>query len=741
MHGRLDAQLRRAVALHNQRLPEQAALLYVEILRAQPYHPDALHLLGVAETQLGRPRSGLEWIAKSLAINPNQPAAIANQGNAHLSLDEPADALACYEAALASWPDYAPALYGRGNALAVLGQLAAALECFERATELNPKFVEALIARAGVLCKLDRPQEALASCDRAITASPAVAQAHIGRAAALRALKVYGAALKSADRAVELAPTLADAFLERGHALAEFNQTDAAIADYERAMRLKPTLASAWSSHGLALSLQGRFRESLASLRRALELDPRLPYVPGASLHAKLQLCDWSGYTEAVPTIDTAVELDEPVDFPFSFLAVSDSPRLQLKCARRFADLHRLEAAVLRPAEGSTTSISTMKHRDDPVIRVAYISADFLEHPTSYLMAGLFEKHDRQCFEITGISLRDDDFSPTARRVKAAFDRIVSAEWLSDAALADRIRDLKVDVAVDLMGYTGAHRAGLWAHRPAPVQVSYLGFPATTGSRNVDYVIADDFLIPEAERDAYSESIAYLPECFQANDDQRPTSGETPTRAQMNLPSTGLVLCSFHSSYKLNPPLFDRWSRILSGIPGSVLWLLGGNPALEDNLTREAVARGIAPERLVFAQPLPYPNHLARLALADLCLDTLPFNGGATTSDALWAGVPVVSCAGRSFASRMSGSLLHAIGIPELATRSLDEYERLALALGRAPQSLARLRAKLAENRRSAPLFNTDRFRQHLEAAYTVMVQRQRSGLAPATFRVPLTAC
>jgi predicted O-linked N-acetylglucosamine transferase (SPINDLY family) len=496
--------------------------------------------------------------------------------------------------------------------------------------------------------------------------------------------------------------------------------------------------------------------EAEQSLRRALELDPHLPYARGARLHAQLQVCDWSGYAETVAAIEAAVERDEPVDFPFSFLAVSDVPRLQLKCAHRFARLQRggikspapPMGFVARPAapeqpeqpeQPASAAPPALGRRHPSVIRVAYLSADFLEHPTSYLMAGVFEKHDRQRFDITGICLRDDDESPTARRVKAAFDRVIPAQSLSDADLARRIRDLRVEVLVDLMGYTGAHRAALLAQRVAPVQANYLGFPGSTGSRDIDYLIADEFLIPYGARSTYTESIAYLPECFQANDDRRPLAGHAPTRAQQGLPATGLVLCSFHSSYKLNPPLFDCWARILAGMPGSVLWLLGGNPTLEDNVRREAAARGLSARQLVFARPLPYPDHLARLALADLCLDTVPFNGGATTSDALWAGVPVLTCAGRSFAARMSGSLLHAVGMPELVAGSLEEYERLALQIGSTPGLLTGLRAKLSESRRRAALFDTDRFRRHLEAAYTVMVDRQRSGLAAATFRIPAT--
>ncbi len=727
MSGDANTQLQRAVALHSQGLPTEAALLYAEVLRHDPDHPDALHLMGVTETQLGRPRSGLEWIRRSLAINPDQPGAIANQGNAFLALKESEQALACYDEALRHWPSYSVALYGRGNALSSLGKPAEALSSFERALALTPTFLEALLARAGVLRKLDRYEDALAVYDEAIALSPGLAQPHIERAATQLALKAHDEAMSSIDNALQLAPRSAEAFALRGQALAELDRKGEALEAYQQALRLDPAHAELWFNFGVTLSSQGQYSEAASALRRALQLDPELPYARGAALHADLRVCNWSGYMEAVAAISSGVDREQPVDFPFSFLAVCDSPPRQRRCAQRFAGLHGRNAQPL----------STDGPTDRSKIRIAYVSADFLEHPTSYLMAGVFEKHDRERFEITGISLRDQAGSPTAQRVRAAFDRTISAESLSDAALARLLRQLHIDIAVDLMGYTGSHRAGMFAHRPAPIQVNYLGFPGTMGSPNIDYLIADDFLIAESARAGYSENIAYLPHCFQANDDRRPSVMQMPTRAQMDLPEAGLVMCSFHSSYKLNPPLFDIWSRLVLAVPGSVLWLVGGDETMEQNLRKEALNRGLQPERLIFAKQLPYPEHLARLRLADLCLDTLPFNGGTTSSDALWAGVPVVTCSGESFAGRMSGSLLHALGMPELVTASLEDYERLALELGSNPKRLAQIRAFLARQRNTAPLFETDRFRRHLETAYAIMIERHRSGLAPCDFRVP----
>ena len=726
MNGDLDNKLQQAMAMHARGLAAQAATLYREILDVNPEHVDALHLCGVAETQLGRPRQGLDFIAKSLAMKADQPAAMANQGNAWLALGDFATALDWYERALHAWPDYPVGIYGRGNALAALDRPADALVSFEHAVAVSPNFVEAWTARGGVLRKLARYTESLLAYERAIALAPERVPAHVGRASVQLALKNYGEAGASINRALALAPQSAEALTERGHLLTELRDLDGAVDAYDRALASNSNSAVTWFSRALALSVQGRHADAATSCRRVLELDPKYPFALGACLHAELQVCDWSAYKDRVTKIEAAVARDEAADFPFSFLAVCDAPQLQLRCSHRFGEMQRL----------GHTRMPAIRPGARERIRVAYVSADFLEHPTSYLAAGLFEKHDREQFEIIGISLREDDRSSTGRRVRAAFDRYVAAGSRSDETLAQLIRDLEVDIAVDLMGYTGEHRSGVFCRRPAPIQINYLGFPGTMGTADRDYIIADEFLIPEIHRDAYLENIAYLPDSFQVNDDKR-SDTEAPSRAQMGLPADALVWCSFHSSYKLNPPLFDVWARLLRAVPDSVLWLLGGNDSVEQNLIREAEARGVAQQRLLFARSLPYPEHLARLKLADICLDTLPFNGGTTSSDALWAGVPVVTCAGKGFAARMSGSILRAVGMPELITHSLADYEHLALQLAQSPERLSRVRATLAKQRRTLPLFDTDRFCRHIEAAYTTMVVRHRNGLAPATFRIP----
>jgi predicted O-linked N-acetylglucosamine transferase (SPINDLY family) len=407
---------------------------------------------------------------------------------------------------------------------------------------------------------------------------------------------------------------------------------------------------------------------------------------------------------------------------------MSDSGPMQLACAAAYADANR-------PSDGNQapTAVASRRHER---IRVGYLSPDFTEHAVSFLMAGVFEQHDRQRFEPIALALRQDTASAMGRRVRSAFDRVVDLEGSTDEAVAARVRAEEIDILVDLTGYTSGYRGGILARRPAPVQVSYLGFPGTLGRSSADYLIADDFVIPETSRAFYSEAIAYVPECFQGNDQRRAPAGDRPSRTAVGLPEHAFVFGSFHSTYKINPPLFDIWMRLLERESRSVLWLLLNDATAERNIRAEAAARGVDSQRIVAARTLPYPQHLARLGLVDLCLDTWPFNGGATTSDALFAGVPVVTCAGEAFAARMSGSLLRCAGLDELVTYSLEDYERTAAHLAGTPGLLADLRARLHRCKLQGPLFDSGRFCRHLEAAYLEMHERACRGAAPASFRI-----
>jgi protein O-GlcNAc transferase len=443
-------------------------------------------------------------------------------------------------------------------------------------------------------------------------------------------------------------------------------------------------------------------------------------------LHARLLCCDWRDYTVTVQAITESVLAGKRTTLPPLLIAVSDSAAAQLQCARDFLEDNWTPA----------TSPPKRAYKARDRLRLAYVSADFREHPVAQLMAGVFEAHDRERFETVAVSLRPHDGSALGERVRGAFSRFIDVTAHSDEAAVSLLREMQVDIAVDLTGYTDGFRPGIFARRAAPIQVNYLGYPGTLAAPYMDYLIADRIVAPEADTRFFVENIVYLPECYQPNDGKRPIA-PAPTRARCGLPESGFVFCCFNNQYKIQPPLFDIWMRLLQSLDGSVLWLSGRNKVATANLSREAAARGVSPERLIFAERMPAPSdHLARYAAADLFLDTLPFNAHTTASDALWAGLPVLTCRGNAFAGRVASSLLNAVGLPELVAETLQEYETRALALAQRPGELAALRARLATTRRTSALFDTERLCRHLESAYSTMWERWLRGDAPGRFAV-----
>ncbi len=531
------------------------------------------------------------------------------------------------------------------------------------------------------------------------------------------------------QRAVQLNRAHAPAQLNLANALFQDGRTEEALQHYARALELDPRSAVALNNRGTVLQLLDRHAEAAQAFAQLLAAAPGFDFALGSRSRSLRQCCDWRDFASQRAAILTALQAGGRADRPFSFLSVSDSAPQQQACARIYA-------AYLGPHPAPAPLWRGERYGHER-IRVAYVSADFRDHVMSYFMTPLYERHDTQRFHTVGVSLGADDDSEIARRGKRALAQFVSVAGMSDQQAAMLLRELEIDIAIDLTGFTQGCRPGIFARRAAPVQVSFLGFPATMGVPYIDYLVADAFVIPESHERHYSEKVVRLP-CFQPSDSRRSAAGARPTttRAAAGLPEAALVLCCFNNSYKLNPRFFGLWARVMLSAPHSVLWLLGEDGVTCGYLSAQAAAHGIAPERLIFAARMPYAEHLARLSLADLFLDTLPFNAGATASDALWAGVPVLTCAGESFAARMAGSLLQTLGLPELITVSEAQYERRALELARDPQQLAALRARLAASARAATLFDSARYCRDLETAYLHMSARAARGEPPASFSV-----
>ena len=627
----------------------------------------------------------------------------------------------------ASPPDAAAlqALLGQSISLHQQGQLAQADALYAQVLTHQPGQAVAWQLRGVVLAQLGQPEQALPMVEQALALRPDAAEIHNNRGMVLQQLRRFEEAAASHTQAVALKPALLDALNNQGVALAELGRHAQALAAYDAVLAQQPGFANAWSNRGAALRALGRHREAAHSYTQAQALAPGFPYALGHALYAQSYVCDWAGHGAQVAQLQQTVAQGGAGALaaePFTLLAFSGNPQTLLDNARAFT------AAKYPPQAQPLWTGERYTHER---IRVAYLSADLHDHATAYLMAEFFERHDSTRFETIAISFGPDRQDGMRQRLRQAFGQFIDVRGHSDAEVAQLLRSLEVDIAVDLKGYTQDCRTGILARRCAPVQVNYLGFPGTMGAPYIDYIVGDATVTPPGCERFYTEHIVRLPHSYQVNDRQRAIAAQTPTRQQQGLPDEGFVFACFNNNYKITPEVFGIWMRLLAQVQGSVLWLLADNDAAPAHLRSEAAARGIDSRRLVFAPRAPLPEHLARHRLADLFLDTLPYNAHTTASDALWAGLPVLTCLGESFAGRVAASLLTAIGLPELVTTSLADYEALALQLATDADRLAALRQKLHTQRDSAPLFDTPLFTAHLERAYEQMAERHRQGLAP----------
>ena len=719
-----------AIAFHRQGRWAEAEAHCRETLRTRPAHPGALHLLGVIALQSGQPRDAVDLIVRSLQLNSQQPFALLNLGRALHGVQQPEQALACFDCALQLRPQFVEALISRGNTLRELQRPEAALASFERALQVDPDQAVALYNRGNVLRDLGRTAEALEGYERALRVKPDFAEALNARANALLALRRPTEALASYEQALRVSTDFAEAFNNRGNALRSLHRFGEALASFERSIQLGENRPAALGNYAWALLDAERFADAAAGFARLLAIAPDYDYARGAMCFARLCCCDWARHAEDSAAILAEVAAGKHVIAPFPVLALSDAPELNLACARVCA-AHKYPAAATPAWSG--------RRYEHGRIRLAYVSADFRSHIVAHLLAPLIERHGREQFQTIAISLRPPEQTDHGRRIHAAFDQFHDVSSMTDDEAAALVCELEIDIAVDVAGFTGDHRAGIFARRAAPVQVNYLGFPGSMGADYYDYIIADRVLIPPESCAHFTEQVVYLPDSYQVNHSERalPSAALPATRLEHGLPPEGFVFCCFNNSFKLAPATFAVWMRILRGVPGSVLWLAAHQEIVERNLRAAAAARDVAPERLIFAKrQADLGAHLTRYLLADLFLDTFPFNAHATASDALWYGVPVLTCRGNTFASRVAASLLHAVGLPDLITESFADYERIALELAANPALLAEMRARLTRNRMTCALFDTDRFRRHLESAFATMWARQQAGRSAEAFSV-----
>ncbi|MDP9920475.1 putative O-linked N-acetylglucosamine transferase (SPINDLY family) [Variovorax boronicumulans] len=616
----------------------------------------------------------------------------------------------------------AEALFYLGRVQLQRGQARAALSSFQRAIARGGGFFEAWHEMGVAHSTLGGHEQALEAFRRALEIHAGSPELHVNLARTMAELHYFDEAIRHCDLALALDPERVRAWVERGLVLTELGRRPEALRSCEQALALAPDDSAALMTRAMILARLGRHAEAEAVHEEIARLPPDTTYGRGHWLYNSMLMCRWSGWERTVADTLARVSAGEKAAVPFSLLATPACPATLLACARTYAqDRYPLRNGT----EGFASCPSKQK------LRVGYFSSDFRNHATSQLMVRLFECHDRQRFELFGFTFGPATADPMTRRVAAAFDRFMDVADRSDAQIASLARAEGIDIAVDLNGFTEGARPSIFAHRAAPVQVNYLGFPASMGCEFMDYIVADATLIRPDEYNHYAEKVVILPGSYQANDDTKVIGDATLTREDMDLPPHGVVFACFNNNYKITPDVFEVWMRLLRQVTGSVLWLLRGSDAAVAGIEAEAKTHGIDPGRIVWAERLPLAAHLARHAHADLFLDTFHYNAHTTCSDALWTGLPVLTLAGRTFASRVAASLLKTIGLPELVTGSVEEYEAVALSLATSPEKLAALRRRLHRNRTETPLFDTPLFTRRIEAAFAAMWDRHRLGLPP----------
>ena len=691
--------LQNAIALHQQGNLGQAEALYRQLLGIDPTNADALHLLGVIASQVGQNQSAVDLISLAIEFNSKVASYHSNKGNALKELKQLDAALASYDNAIELKPDYAEACSNRGSVLKELKQLDAALASYDKAIELKPDYAEAFYNRGNALKELKQLDAALASYDKAIELKLGYAEAYYNRGILLKELKQIDAALASYDKAIEFKPDYAEAFFDRGNALNEMILLDAALASYDK----------------------------------AFHLNPDIDYLRGMRQHVRMNICEWSDLSQSLLACESEISRHKPSVTPFIALTFFDKPDVHLLSSIAYMDSKYPKNKALGEIP---------KRSEGGKIRIGYYSADLYYHPVAIWLAEQIENHDRSKFELFAFSFNPEIKDQMHARLEAAFDHFIAVDKMSDLEVARLSRELVIDIALDLGGYTKNSRTGIFAARAAPIQVSHLGFPGSMGAEYIDYVISDEHSIPECSQKYFTEKIAYVP-CVYTYDRQRQVSDEPLSRAEFGLTESGFVFTCQNRCHKLIPEVFGIWMDILKAVPDSVLWLLESNPSAVANLTKEAQARGVERDRLVFTkretvaadqEMARIGRYLASYRLADLFLDTWPYNAGTTAIDALWAGLPVLTKAGVAAVARMAASALHAIEVPELIVNTAQEYKELAVQLAREPQRLKRIKDKVRENKEKSALFDVTGNTLHIEAAYKKMYERYQTDLKPQHF-------
>jgi protein O-GlcNAc transferase len=722
MNSQINSLLQEAIHNIKRNNLVEAKVLLLKILDTEPSNFDALNILGVITGKENNHIEAINFFRKAQKIRPGNNLVNFNLAKAFSESGNDLDAIKYYEIAIRLNKNYLGSYLNFANSLYQLERYEEALSNYDQALKLKPDYVEAYYNKGNIFRKFKRYDEALYNYDQALKLKPDYFEVYNNKALTLYYLKRYDEALSYYDQAIKLKPDFAVAYNNKGNIFKDLKRYDEALYHYDEAIKLKPDFAEVYNNKGNIFKDLKRYDEALYHYDEAIKLKPDFEYLFGMSLHMKMFMCDWQDFNVKVENLLLQTNENKKSSFCYSLLALTDSPSIQRKSSEIWINDKYPFNSLLDP-------ILKSKRRDK--IKIGYYSPDFREHPVAHLLIELLELHDKNQFELFGFYFGPPDSSKMHKRISSAFNQFIDVELKSDKDIALMSREMGIDIAVDLTGFTALARTDIFSYRAAPIQVNYLGYPGTTGAEYIDYIIADPIIIPSESQQYYSEKVVYLPNSYQVNDRQRSITNKVFTKDELGLPKDSFVFCCFNNNYKITPNTFDGWVRILKAVKGSVLWLLEDNPIAALNLRKEAQFRGLDPNRLVFAKRIDPSEHLARHRAADLFIDTLPYNAHTTASDALWAGLPVLTCKGESFASRVAASLLKAIELPELITTTQEQYEATAIELATNPEKLKDIKNKLERNRLTTALFDTPRFTKHIEAAYKQMYERYQADLQP----------
>ena len=678
----INQVLQQGVDAHKAGQVQEAHRLYAAILKAQPKHPDANHNTGLLVVGFGKIELALPFFKTALEANPSNAQFWYSHIVALIKLERLIDA---------------KVLLDQAKSKGIMG------------------------------ADFDQLEQRLNDANKALSFKPDDAEAYNNMGIALKEQGKPEEAIEAYNKALAFKPDYVDAYNNMGIALKDQGKLEEAIEAYNKALVIKPDYAEVYNNMGNALQDQSKLKEAIEAFKKALVIKPDYENARTQKLHQQAHICNWDSIAEDVNLIPELGTLEKHVS-PFALLSLEDSPNRHLTRSKIYAKA-KYPQKILSPKDKPS--------KRPKRIRIGYFSTDFKEHPVAYLIAKVLEQHNRDKFEVCGYSIHGPSSCEMRQRLEKSFDNFTDVQSISDRDIALQARQDEIDIAVDLNGYTKYTRTGIFAYRAAPIQINYLGYPGTLGADFMDYIVADPVLIPEDKRWHYSEQIIYLPNTYQPTDNTRIISDKVIMRKDIGLPDKGFVFCCFNQNCKISPAEFDIWMRLLTSVKGSVLWLLKSNKWAEQNLKRQAEAHGVSSERIIFAERVPQAEHLARQRLADLFLDTFNYNAHTTASDALWAGLPLVTKLGKGFAARVAGSLLNAVGLPELITESEQDYEALILKLATNPTKLAEIKEKLANNRLTQPLFNTELYTKQLEEGYQQAYQNHFDGNPPQTIIVP----